>query len=258
MEYVYIFVFFILGTLMGSFLTVVGLRLPKKENFINSHSHCDNCNHELKLYEMIPIISYIIQKGRCRYCHNKIDSMVLYMEFFTGVLYAVAFYSFSFSYELLIALGIISLLMIIVVSDLTYLIIPNEVLIFFNIYFIIIQLFNLGFLGCFYKILTGIFLFAIMYIIMLFGNLIFKKESLGGGDIKMMFTFGLILDPLLGTLSIFLGSIIALPMSVLLLYKNKEKVIPFGPFLLLALNFIYFTKLTPDIVLSWLDICFFI
>lgn len=257
MEYVYIFVFFILGTVMGSFLTVVGLRLPKRENFINTRSHCDNCNHDLNLYEMIPIISYLIQKGRCRYCNKKIDSMAIYMEFFTGVLYAVAFYSFSFSFELLIALGIISLLMIIVVSDLTYLIIPNEVLIFFNIYFIIIQVFNLGIIGCFYKILTGIFLFIIMYLIMLFGNIIFKKESLGGGDIKMMFTFGLILDPLLGTLSIFLGSLIALPMSVLLLYKNKEKVIPFGPFLLLALNFIYFTKVTPDMILSWLELGYF-
>ena len=87
---------------------------------------------------------------------------------------------------------------------------------------------------------------------MLIGNKVLKKESLGGGDIKMMFVFGLILDPLLGTLTIFLGSLFALPMSLLLLFKNKEKVIPFGPFLLFAALFIYFTKMTPTMITEWL------
>ena len=70
----------------------------------------------------------------------------------------------------------------------------------------------------------------------------------------MMFVFGLILDPLLGTLTIFLGSFIALPISLILLYKNKEKVIPFGPFLLIALAIIYYTKLTPEIVVDFLTL----
>ena len=87
---------------------------------------------------------------------------------------------------------------------------------------------------------------------MLFGNKILKKESLGGGDIKMMFVFGLVLDPLLGVLSIFLGSLIALPVSFLLLLKNKEKVIPFGPFLLIAINLIYFTKVTSETIIKWI------
>ena len=95
-------------------------------------------------------------------------------------------------------------------------------------------------------------MFALMYTIMIIGNKVLKKECLGGGDIKMMFVFGLILDPLLGTLSIFLGSFIALPISLLLLYKNEEPAIPFGPFLLVALAIIYFTKLTPEVVLNFL------
>ncbi len=252
MNTLYLIIFFILGTLMGSFYTVVGLRLPKKENFINSRSHCDYCNHKLKLFDMIPLISYIFQKGKCRYCGKKIDALSTYIEFFTGVLFAVAFYSFNFSYELLIALGIVSLLMIIVVSDITYLIIPDEVLMFFSSYFIIIQILNLGWQGAIGKILTGLFLFTVMYIIMIIGDKLLKKESLGGGDIKMMFVFGLVLDPFLGILSLFIGSIIALPISVLLLYKQHEKVIPFGPFLLVSLTLIYFTKITTDIILTWL------
>ena len=250
MRVMYLIIFFILGTILGSFYTVVGLRLPKKENFTTSHSRCDSCFHEIKFYEMIPLLSYIFQKGRCRYCHQKIDSMLPLMELFTGLLFAVSYYSFDFTYELLIALGIVSLLIIITVSDISYLIIPDEVLIFFSVYFIVIQYFNLGLKGCMIKILTGIFLFSLMYGIMLLGNKMFKKESLGGGDIKMMFLFGLVLDPLLGTLSIFFGSLIALPISFILLIKQKEKMIPFGPFLLVAFTFIYFTKITPEMVIN--------
>ena len=252
MNLLYLIIFFIFGSLMGSFFTVIGLRLPKKENFITTRSHCDRCGHVLKSYDMIPVISYLFQKGKCRYCKEKIDILSTYIELFTAALYAVSYLTFNFSYELLIALGIISLLMIVVVSDITYLIIPDEVLIFFSIYFIIIQILNLGVIGALYQVLTGVFLFTILYIIMLIGNKVLKKECLGGGDIKMMFVFGLVLDPLLGTLSVFLGSLIALPISLILLYKNKERVIPFGPFLLIALTIIYFSGLTTPIILEWL------
>ena len=141
MNILYLIIFFIFGTLMGSFLTVIGLRLPKKENFTTTHSHCDSCGHVLTMIEMIPIVSYIFQKGRCRHCGQKVDILSTYVELFTGALFAVAFYAFGFSYELLIALGIVSILMIVVVSDITYLIIPDEALVFFSVYFIIIHKF---------------------------------------------------------------------------------------------------------------------
>ncbi len=253
MDLLYLVIFFIFGTVFGSFFAVVGLRLPKHESFMNTRSHCDTCGHELKFYEMIPLFSYFIQGGKCRYCKAKIDSMLPFMEFFTGVLFATAYYSFHFSYELGIALGIVALLMIVVVSDLTYYIICDEILVFFSFYFFIFQFFISGIPGVISHIFTGLYLFILMYFVMLMGNKLFKKESLGGGDIKMMFLFGLILDPLLGTLSIFLGSLLALPISLFFLYRKKENMIPFGPFLILALAMIYFTKITTPMVISWLN-----
>lgn len=250
----YIILFFIFGTYLGSFLSVVGIRLPKNEKFIIDHSRCDSCKHRLKLREMIPLFSYIIKRGKCSHCGKKIPNMFFLMELFTGVLFAVSFYSFGFTLSLLIALGIVSLLIIVTVSDLTYLIIPDEVLIFFSIYFIIIQFFRLGLRQTLMQILIGVFLFLIMYIIMILGKKVFKKESLGGGDVKMMFLFGLILDPLLGTLTIFLGSLFALPVSLYLYYANKEHVIPFGPFLILAFAFIFFLKIEPSEVIAWLGL----
>lgn len=245
MEILYLIIFFILGAVLGTIYTVIGLRLPNNEKIL-AKRQCKKCKHDLALPDLIPLVSYIINKGRCRYCRGKIDILFPYMEFFTGLLFAVAYYSFGFSYQLLIALGMISLLMIVVVSDLTYLIIPDEVLIITSIYFLVIQFLDLGLKGAIKHLLSGVFLFAIMYTVMLIGNKALKKESLGGGDIKMMFVFGLVLEPLLGTLTIFLGSLFALPMSLYLMKRNNEKVIPFGPFLLIAFVFIYFTKITPE------------
>ncbi len=252
MDIWYDITFFVFGLYMGSFYTVVGLRLPIKANFITGRSVCDECKHQLSLLDMIPIVSYCFLKGRCRYCGSKIDHFSTCIEFFTGLLFMVSFYSFGFTWNLVLALGIVSLLIIVIVSDLTYLIIPDGLLIFFSIYFIICRIFISGLMSALYHIGVGIFLFFVMYGIMLLGNKVFKKESMGGGDVKLMFLFGLVLDPLLGTLTIFFGSLFALPMAIFLYLREQEKVIPFGPFLLVAFAFIFFTKMTSLDVIKFL------
>ena len=239
---------------MGSFYTVVGQHLPNHEPFITNRSHCDICNHKLSFLDMIPIISYLFLKGKCRYCHTKISNLSTYMELFTGILFACSYYVFGLSYNLLIALGIVTLLIIVSVSDITYFIIPDELLIFFTGYFLIIIALNNGVITALWSILSGFLLFSIMYIIMLFGNFMFKKETLGGGDIKMMFVFGLILHPIIGIFSIFLSSLLALPISMLLLWKKNQNLIPFGPFLIIGSAILYFTKITPEIILKLLQI----
>lgn len=254
MEIYYIILFFIAGTYFGSFFTVVGLRLPKNESFIVSRSKCDDCSHTLSLLDMVPIISYFLLGKKCRYCKSKIDPLSTYVEFFTGILFAVAYYSFSFSIDLVLALGIISLLIIVLVSDLNYLVIPDEVLIFFSFYFILVQIFRIGISQTLFHIGVGLFLFGVMYLIMLLGNKAFKKESMGGGDVKLMFLFGLVLDPMLGVLSIFLGSLFALPLSIFLYFSNHEKVVPFGPFLLLAFTFLFFAKIDSSDIIYWLNL----
>ncbi len=250
MKILYLIIFFIFGLFFGSFFTVIGLRLPQKVSFVSGRSHCDKCAHELSFIDMIPVFSYLFLRGRCRYCKEKINPLSTYMEIFTGILFALAYYSFGFSLSLFIALGIVALLIIVTVSDMSYLVIPDEVLIFFTIYFIFFEFLDLGLKATFLKIISGVFLFLLMYLIMLVGNKVFKRESMGGGDIKMMFIFGVILHPLLGVISIFLGSCLALPVSLMILVKHKERIVPFGPFLLLALTLLYFTKITPQTILD--------
>lgn len=236
--------FFILGTILGSFYHVIGYRLPKGESLINpKFSYCPNCGKRLKWYELIPVLSYIIQFGKCRNCKDHISIMYPFLEIVTGSLFAVSYYSFGFSYELIIALILVSYFSIVIVSDLTYLIIPDEVTIVAGSLIIAINFLNLGLKDGFIQLGWGILTFLVMYLIMILGEIIFKKEALGGADVKLMFLAGLTLHPILGIFVIFIASCIALPASIIVYSVDKEHVIPFGPFLVAGILLFYLLKI---------------
>ena len=254
MEVIYIFCFFIIGLVFGSFFCCVGLRLSRNEKFINERSVCDNCHHTLAWYDLIPLISYISLKGRCRYCKEKVSLLNPFIELVTGILFALSYYSFGFSLELVLSLSLVSLSMIIFASDLTYMIIPDEVIIFFSIIILILEFLLNGLSGVVLSLLSGASLFFFMFVLMKLGNVLFKKESLGGGDVKLLFVLGLVIDPFLGLITIFLASFIALPVSLYLLYKNKEHMIPFGPFILIAFLIVFFSKVTTNDIFNFLTL----
>ena len=132
--------------------------------------------------------------------------------------------------------------MLVIVTDLNYLIIPDRFIIVPSIIIFICKVLDKGIIDGLIQIGYGIICFIVMYLIMLLGNHIFKKESLGGADIKLMFLVGLTLDPMLAIIVLFLSSIIALPVSLIILLKNKEHVIPYGPFIVLGLLIVFYTK----------------
>lgn len=253
MEALYLIFFFIIGLFLGSFFCVVGMRFGRGEGFVKGHSHCDLCNHPLKWYDLIPLVSFIFLKGKCRYCKGKIQPILFFIELFTGLLFMISYYSFGFSASLIFSLFSVSLTMIVMTSDFLYLMIPDEVLLFFSICFIVIQLLVHGIYSCLLSIGSGILLFSFMYLLMLLGNFLFKKETLGGGDIKLLFVIGLVIEPILGFCSIFLASFIALPISFFLFIKKRENMIPFGPFLLVGLLIILFAKISTSDIMNFLD-----
>ena len=125
--------FLLIGLIFGSFYNVVGLRVSKKENLLFPGSHCPKCNHKLKPYELIPVFSFIFLKGRCKKCKERISIMYPFIELCTGILFAVSFYKYGFSTDLILALLLSSLLMIIVVTDLNFYIIPDSIIVAFGI-----------------------------------------------------------------------------------------------------------------------------
>lgn len=243
MELYYKIVFFIFGTIFGSFFNVVGDRLPEGKSIVYPSSHCTFCGHMLKPYELIPLFSYLFLGGKCRECKHKLSIQYFLYELCTGILFMLCFIAFGFSLKLLLALTFVSLLMIVVISDINYYIIPDEIIITGLILFPIEIFFIYGLKQMLLSLFYGILSFITMYLIKRLGDVIFKKESMGGGDIKLMGLFGIVLGYPLSIVVIFLASIIGLPISLIILLKSKNHEIPFGPFLSCAAVILFLSQI---------------
>ncbi len=252
MRIVYTICFFVLGTAFGSFYNVLGLRIVNHESIIKPRSHCDRCGHILKWYELIPILSFIFLKGKCKNCKTPLSFLYLFSEFFCGLLFAVSFYSFGFSYNFLISLIASSLLIIVTVSDLTYMVIPDRFVVISSLLVIIIKFISCDIYTFLYSLLNGVLSFLVMLLIMKCGDFIFKKETLGGADVKLMFFVGLCGEPFLSLVVIVLASLIALPVSLVLLVREREHAIPFGPFIMIGLMIVFLMKVNSLQIVNYL------
>ena len=162
----------------------------------------------------------------------------------------ICYLKYGFSYELIIALVFISMSLIIIISDYQTMIIPDSVLIISSILIIITDIFGIGLMKTGSAIINGLIAFALMYLLKLFGDLLFKKESMGGGDIKLMFVFGLVLGWSTALLSIFASSFIGLPVSMVTIAKSDSHEIPWGPFLTIAAIILLLSGIDMNLVLD--------
>lgn len=241
---------FIIGTIMGSFFNVVAHRLSNNESIIKPGSHCESCQHLLKWYELIPIISFLIQGGRCRQCNTKLSWWYPLIEIITGLFYLFSYLYFGLSPDFFISLVISSVLVITCITDFNYLIILDEPLVIGSILIIIITLITSGLVDTLIAILSGLLLFFFMLLVKILGDKAFKRESLGGGDIKLSFFIGLSLGYKLAFVNLVLASFLTLPIAFYYLVKYKDREVPFGPFLIIS-NFIIFIFASP--ILEFID-----
>ena len=230
---------FVIGTIFGSFYGVVGTRLPEGKSIVKPRSHCEKCGHILKWYENIPILSYIFLGGLCKKCKNPIGFVYFLIELLSGCLFALCYKIYGLNYEFFIAIVLSSLVIIIFVSDSKYMIINDSPLIVSAILIFIIKWLDTGIVSALMSLVYGLIIFGVAYLLMLFGSLAFKQEALGGGDIKLSFVAGMVLGVKLGILYIVLASFLAFPYAVYVTLKNKDNMLPFGPFLVSSLLIIY-------------------
>lgn len=237
MEMFFVIVFFILGILFGSFFNVVGLRVPKNMSFSTGRSFCPTCKTTLTAFELMPIISFVIQGGKCRYCKEKISYIYPITEIVTGILYAFSYYKFGFTSELIMALLLMSMLMILFVTDLQYMLIPNKILLFFLPLFIIMRFINP--LIPWHQSITGaIGGFGLVAIIILV-----SKGGMGAGDMKLFGVLGIVLGLYSVLLTFFLAAFFgAVIGGILMLFKiiGRRQPIPFGPYIVMATIVTYF------------------
>ena len=237
MEFVILCLFFIYGLVFGSFFNVVGLRVPKRESIVRPPSHCTVCDRNLTIKDLVPVFSYVFLKGKCRGCGTKIHWVYPVMELATGLLFAFAYYQLGFTLELVVALLFISLLVIITVSDIAYMLIPDKILLFFLIPLIVLRVFEP--LSPWWDSIVG----AVVGFGVLFLIAIVSKGGMGGGDIKLFFVIGLVLGWVPTLLTLFLASIIGTVIGVISLRRTKQgrkTPIPFGPSIAIAAIIAYF------------------
>ena len=203
---------FIFGLCFGSFLLVVGLRVPKHQDIIFSRSICDECHHQLKWYNLIPIFSYLFQKGQCSYCHKKIAPINLIMELATGILFLIGYLMYGLSYQYFLYLIVISLMLLIFITDFIYMIILDSPLLIAIVLIVVLKFVYLGKEAVLISLASGVLLFLVMLFIQFLGQKIFKRDALGGGDVKFAFIIGLIS----GLLGIGITLILTIPINMIL------------------------------------------
>ncbi|WP_026676453.1 prepilin peptidase [Fictibacillus gelatini] len=236
---------FLFGLILGSFFNVVGLRVPNKESIVRPGSHCAVCDRLLTAFELIPVLSYLFQKGKCRGCGTRISLLYPAVELLTAVLFTVATIFIGWSKELFVAWAFISLLMIVFVSDIKYMIIPDKVLFFFLPLFIVLRLI-IPLDPWWDMIVGGAVGFGLLFFIA-----VLSKGGMGGGDIKLMGTLGIVLGWKATLLTFFLSTVLGSLIGVVGLFLGKVKrgvPFPFGPFIVFGTITAYFFYET---ILSW-------
>jgi leader peptidase (prepilin peptidase) / N-methyltransferase len=231
------FLLFCFGIVLGSFYNVVGLRIPLKDSIVAPRSACPKCKHTLTLIELIPVLSFLIQRGKCRQCQASISPLYPIMEFLTGALFVVVPLSLGWNAEIWVSWTLVSLFIIITVSDIKYMLIPDKILLFFAGIFLVERIFIP--LSPWWNSLLGATVgFSLLLLIS-----IVSKGGMGGGDIKLYALIGFVLGTKLVLMSLFistlLGALIGI-IGIMIGVFERKKPIPFGPFIAVGTLIAYF------------------
>lgn len=257
-----LFIFIIIFSLCwGSFLNVVAYRSITEKPFFQKRSSCNYCNKLIAWYDNIPIISWIILKGRCRNCKKKISILYPFIEILTTILTTALFFKIfkdGFYFNSILSFSIyfifFSAFIISIRTDLQELVIPQ----IFSIWLVPLAITSayLGFLKISFleSLIGAIFGYFILWIVGFSFKLFTKKEGLGQGDMELLALIGSIIGPIGVWITILIASFSGLIIGSLYLFfkkKDQEKLIPFGPFLILGSVSYFFFK---NLIYSFLNI----
>lgn len=230
---------FLSGLCIGSFLNVLAYRIPNELNPSEGRSKCPKCGHELKAWELVPVFSYILLRGKCSKCKRKISLIYPIIELVTAALYLALYLVFGISYTFFLYLIVITMMIVIIVIDYQHKYIPDR----FNFGIIALALVNalvVGFsdLNLMLNHFIGLFVgFALVLIVRTIGQVFFKKEAMGFGDVKLLAGIGFLLGWKAAIFTFFVGCILASLIELSLMYtklKAKDSEIAFGPYLIYA------------------------
>ncbi|MDP3723251.1 MAG: prepilin peptidase [Candidatus Omnitrophota bacterium] len=233
---------FVIGACVGSFLNVCIYRLPREQSIIRPRSRCQRCQHPIAWYDNLPLLSLVLLRGRCRHCHTPIRWHYPVVELLTAFLTVVVFDRFGVGAKGFIYAVFVYALIIVSFIDLEFQIIPDEISLGGLVAALLISVWLPGMHGtdsrwlALQRSVVGLVVGGgLLYATGLMGNVIFRKESMGGGDVKLLAMAGALLGWKLVALTFFLAPLLALIPGLCVLALKRSHVIPYGPFLSLAL-----------------------
>lgn len=233
---IYAGIFFI-SLFFGSFYNVVALRTLSGENLAFPASHCTTCNHNLGPFDLVPVLSWTFLGGKCRYCGAKISAIYPFGELLTAISYTLMVWKFGFSYETVIHIVFITVLIWATITDLEEMVVPDK--------FTLIGIVLVGAL----RILgpepaLNFFISGAVSFSILFAVLLLSGGKMGGADVKLYALIGLSVGLSASIASLFYASIIGVVIILpIMLKKGKSVKIPFVPFITLGVLGTYIINL---------------
>lgn len=219
---------FIIGSILGSFLTLVGMRVPLGKR-ITGRSACDHCDMTIPWVGLIPVVGYFLVKGKCRYCHQKVSIRYPLLELLSGALFFFGYlYLHDNMIEYVVTMFFVSMMFTLTVSDIEHRLVPNSIMLAFLPFLLALRMTE-TFIPWYMSLLGALAGFLFMVLVAWYGKKRFKQEAMGGGDIKLYALVGLFLGIELVFLSLFFAAVTALLTGRTLL-RNMNPI-PFVPFI---------------------------
>ncbi|MBU1862157.1 MAG: prepilin peptidase [Candidatus Omnitrophica bacterium] len=233
---------FLFGACVGSFLNVCIYRLPEEgKSVVKPRSCCPSCSTLIRWYDNIPIFSYIILHGRCRKCDAQISPQYIIIEIFIGYLFVEFFILFCLSAQYVAYLYLTCSLLVVAIIDFRFFIIPDEISFagmivgcLLSLFFPTLQGTSKHLIGFSYALIGLVVGGGMIYLTGVIGDAIFKKESMGGGDVKLMAMIGAFLGWKYAVLTFFLAPFFGAIVGLYVKFVQKKDIIPYGPFLSFA------------------------
>jgi len=226
---------FIFGTLIGSFLNVVIYRIPKGESIVFPASKCQSCQTPLKWWHNIPIFSWLLLRGKCYFCQEKISAQYPIIEFLTGIIFALLYLKLGLVWYLPFVAAAFAALLALVMIDFKYMAVPDNV----NFAALLFALIQPDFLhAALYAALAA----GGLYLVGFLSSLLAGRQAMGGADVIVAGTMGALLGFPNFFIAIFLSAILAIIPALV----YREKGVPFVPFLAMAtfITYLYDTQAT--------------
>ena len=245
------FVAALFGACMGSFLNCMAWRIVHGESVLRGRSHCDECGHVLAVRDLVPVLSYLFSKGRCRYCGAKLPSRHVWAELISAAVFVSLLLQYDISLQTLEAWLLASLLLACSFADLEGYIIPDR-FIAAGIVLFIGSLFSAPF--PLHRALDGALGgFAVVGVLLLLVHAMEKRlgrEAMGGGDLKLLFVTGLFFGWKGNLFCLILACLIGIVWALLAARKSGEsgRPIPWGPSIALGA---WVTALVGERVINW-------